>query len=238
MLIKSYAERQQRILQKRDIILKFLRDETWSNLANLSILLKMELSPTLKTLQQLERDEFVVSHKLPELRLTLWGITPKGLAFAWAEHETMEPRPYFGLSKLSIVMVRHYLDIQLARFSAENAGWTAWMPGSRLPAGLVKRPDAVVTNLAGEKIAVELERTIKTQKRYESIISTYLQLIKQGHYQSVHYICPDASLAPRLKRLFGLVNAVPVAGERIPITDRHRARFPIFALQNWPPKIE
>lgn len=235
MLIKSFAERQSRTAEKRDKLLRFLRDETWSSLANLSDLLGMSISPTFKTLQQLTRDDFLVEHKIPELRLGLWGITPKGLAFAWDESEAMAFRPYFEPGKLSVTSIRHNLDIQRARLIAERAGWTGWIPGTRLPPGLKKRPDAVASNTAGEKIAVEVERSVKTQKRYESIFSIYLQLIRQGHYQSVHYVCPDAALAPRLQRLFGLVQAVPVAGDRVPISERHRARFPVFALDNWPP---
>lgn len=88
---------------------------------------------------------------------------------------------------------------------------------------------------SGHRVAIEIERSIKTIKRYEAIFAAYLQMIKQGDYAIVHYVCPDAAFAPRLSRLFQLIQAVPVVGERVPITDKHRARFPVYALQNWPP---
>ncbi|MGB4812054.1 MAG: hypothetical protein WBP13_06190 [Methylophilaceae bacterium] len=57
--------------------------------------------------------------------------------------------------------------------------------------------------------------------------------MKRDEYFQVHYVCPDASFAPRLIRMFELIKAVPVAGERVPITEKHRARFPVYALDTW-----
>ena len=103
-----------------------------------------------------------------------------------------------------------------------------------LPKDIKKRPDAIALNPEGQTIAIELERTIKTLKRYEAIFSIYLQQMKRDEYFQVHYVCPDASFAPRLERMFTLIKSVPVAGERVPITERHRARFPVYSLDNWP----
>jgi hypothetical protein len=50
----------------------------------------------------------------------------------------------------------------------------------------------------------------------------------------VQYVCTDANFAPRLKHMFDLIKAVPVAGERVPITEKHRARFLVTTLDNWP----
>ena len=108
------------------------------------------------------------------------------------------------------------------------------MPGQRLPPGIKKRPDAVATNTEDQRIAVEVERHVKTMKRYESIFADYLQAIKRGDYHAVHYVCPDVRLAMALQRLFNLIQAVPLLGQRVPISDKHRARFPVFALQHWP----
>ena len=58
--------------------------------------------------------------------------------------------------------------------------------------------------------------------------------MKRDEYFQAHYVCPDANFAPRLIRMFDLIKAVPVAGERVPITEKHRARFPVCALDNWP----
>ena len=236
MLINSYQQRCARTQTKREVVLRFLRDETWSNLTNLAGVLGLSDPAAFKTICQMERDGFLMRHKVIALRISLWGITPQGLAFAWAEDEAMKIRPYFEPSKLSVMTIPHYLDIQRARLIAEAAGWTSWTPGNRLPKDIKKRPDAIAINSEGQTIAVELERTIKTLKRYEAIFSIYLQQMKRNEYFQVHYVCPEASFAPRLIRMFDLIKAVPVAGERVPITEKHRGRFPVCALDRWPPK--
>jgi hypothetical protein len=235
MLIDSFAERQARGERKRRTILRFLRDETWSSLAILSVVAGQSEPAMFKTLCQLERDGFLLRHKIVQLRISLWGVTSKGLLYAWDDTELMEVRPCFEPSKLSLVTIQHYLDTQRARLAAEAAGWSQWIPGNRLPKNIKKRPDAVATLPLGDRVAIELERSIKTIKRYEVIFSIYLQMIKQGDYAMVHYVCPDAAFAPRLSRLFQLIQAVPVVGERVTLTEKHRARFPVFALENWPP---
>lgn len=235
MLINSYQQRCTRAQSKREIVLRFLRDETWSNLRNLASVLGLSEPAAFKTLCQMERDGLLLKHKVQSLRISLWGITPQGLAFAWHESEAMQLRPYFEPSKLSVLTTHHYLDIQRARIIAERTGWTHWIPGNRLPKDIKKRPDAIAINTEGQIVAIELERSIKTLKRYEAIFAIYLQMMKRDEYAKVHYVCPDANFAPRLIRMFELIKAVPVAGERVPITEKHRARFPVYALDNWPP---
>ena len=236
MLINSYQQRCVRTQTKREAVLRFLRDETWSNLTNLAGVLGLSDPATFKTICQMERDGFLLRYKVTSLRLSLWGITPQGLAFAWTEDEIMQIRPYFEPGKLSVMTIPHYLDIQRARLIAERSGWTNWIPSNRLPKDIKKRPDAIATNPQNQIVAIELERTIKTLKRYEAIFAIYLQMMKRDEYAKVHYVCPDASFAPRLIRMFELIKAVPVAGERVPITEKHRARFPVHALDNWPPR--
>lgn len=235
MLINSFEDRTVRTQQKRETVLRFLRDETWSNLTNLASALELSEPATFKTLSRMERDGLLHKFKINELRLNIWGITPLGLAFAWRLDETMQLRPHFEPSKLSIINIRHYLDIQRARLIAERVGWTSWIPGNRLPKDLKKRPDAVAIDNKGQTIAIEIERKIKTIKRYEAIFSIYLQMIKRDMYTKVHYVCPDASFALRLARMFELIKAVPVAGERVLLNENHRARLSVFALDSWPP---
>lgn len=76
--------------------------------------------------------------------------------------EALQVRPHFEPSKLAPVSVAHHLDIQMARLQAERQGWTGWVPGDRLPAGLVMRPDAVAVDPQGNRIAIEIERHVKT----------------------------------------------------------------------------
>ena len=235
MLIKSYEQRMGRHEEKIRMILTFLRDETWSSGFILAQLLGLSRTGIYKTLGHLESRGLVRSHHVSELKFKIYGITPMGLLYAWDEAEQMETRPCFEPSKVKPLMINHYLDTQLARLRAQQAGWTGWLPGHLLPKGLAKRPDALVKDLSGRKIAVELERTVKSKKRYEVIFAAYLQAIKRNEYDYIHYVCSDPEFAARLKRLFQMITAVPIAGQRATIGEKHHARFPVHALKQWPP---
>ena len=236
MLISSYEQRIKRSADKTRTVLYFLRDETWSSADVLAKLLGLSKTGIYKTLLQLESKGYIRSQLIEETKRKLYGITSKGLLYAWDENEQMQDRPCFEPSKVKATAIQHYLDTQVARLNSSELGWTHWTPGHLLPKGIAKRPDAVVTNNRGNAIAIELERTVKSRKRYEAIFAIYLQMIKRGDFSAVHYICPTEEFASRLRRLFSLLEAVPIAGQRIRLNDQHKARFPVYSLQAWPPK--
>ena len=237
MLIKSYSERMSRQAARHELVLGFLRDETWSSSKVLTELLGGSLSSTSKTMSQLAIRGYVIQHQIEPLRQMLWGITTHGLAHAWDNELQMQARTHFEPSKLSLLAIPHHLAIQYARLKALRAGWTDWVPERLLPKGIEKRPDAVVRADDGCIVAVEIERHVKTLKRYEVIFSAYLQAIRRGEYDVVHYIVPDRKFVTRLQRVFGLIKSVPVIGERVQLTDSHRSKFMVIALDDWPSKI-
>jgi hypothetical protein len=237
MLIDSFVERRERQLAKQERVMEFLVQEVWTSFGILRTLLGLSAPATLKTLNALERIQLIRRHRVVELRMSLWGITPQGIVMTAYGDGCTKPwvtSQYFEPSKLKLLGIPHKLAIQEARLCAERARWGEWTPGFRLPHEFPVRPDARVLDPAGRKIAVEIERTVKTQKRYAAIFANYLQQIKAGEFDLVHYVCPDAELAPRLARLFGDIKAVPVWNERVPLQERHRARFQVFPLQTWP----
>lgn len=234
MLISNYQKRVQTRISNHQKILKFLRDETWSDANNLQAYMHLSTSGIYKILSGLDKQKLIASVYVDELGKRIFGITPKGLLFAW-DDEIMGSRPYFQPKRVKPLMMYHHLDLQRARLNAERAGWLNWLPGTLLIKAIEKRPDALVVSSEGRSIAVELERTVKTKKRYEAIFSAYLQAIKRSEYDLVHYVCPDQSFAKRLLRLFNTIEALPVARTRVPITSRHRAKFPVYSLENWPP---
>jgi hypothetical protein len=133
------------------------------------------------------------------------------------------------------MFVQHHLDLQVAMLNASNKGCIKWVNGKYLPKNITQRPDAISTWGNGIRWAVEYEKTVKTRKRYEVIFSKYLQLIKVGDYTFVHYICPDDLFATRLQKLFASIVSVPVSGQRVTLNDKHRSKFIVSSLQNWPP---
>jgi len=238
MLISNYDERCKRTAEKQQRLLTLLRDETWTSAPMIAQWLNLSLSAAYKTIASLEKKKLIKSFYVEDLKFKIWGITADGLLMSWQENEMMENRPYFQPSRIKPVMIQHHLDLQQARINAEKAGAKNWYLGSLLPRQIGKRPDAIVTFDNGQIIAVELERTVKTKKRYEAIFSYYLQEIKKGQLHSVHYVCPSPEFATRLKRLFRLIESVPVAGERVKINDKHLGKFPVHSIDFWPPESD
>ncbi len=233
MLINDYQTRQQRSQEKQQRLLFFLRDETWSSVSIIAQWLGLSLSATYKTLHQLEKKKLIKPFYVVDLKLNIWGITPDGLLHSWSEDEPMQKRQYFQPSKIKPVMINHHLDLQQARLNAEHLGIVQWQLGTQLPKNVGKRPDAIAT-FNHHRIAVELERTVKTKKRYEVVFAEYLLAIKQGKYTTVHYVCPSNDFASRLSRLFDLIITIPVAGERVKINNKHRSKFEVYSIDKWP----
>lgn len=233
MLINSYQERLRLAEYKQARLLTFLRDETWSSAANVALLLECTLSGAYKTLYQLERKGLITSHQMASISLKIWGITPLGLFESW-DNDAVQLRRNFQPSKINPLFVQHHLDLQVAMLKAQKTGIQKWMNGKLLPKSMPQRPDAIMTMNSGSVMAIEYERTVKSKKRYEVIFSKYLQAIKAGEYQFIYYICPDDIFAERLSRLFTLIKSVPVAGQRVTLTDKHRSKFIVSSLQDWP----
>lgn len=238
MLISSYSERMKRNEQKVALILEFLRDETWSSPSVIASLLNLSLASAYKILNALEKKACVSRFIVEDIKQVIFGITSLGLMESWSYSDApLEKRTYFQPTKIKPVMVKHHLMLQQARINAEKMGWKNWKPAKLLPKALPKKPDAVVCSAAHETVAVELERSMKTQKRYEAIWSLYLQAIKRGEYDVVHYVVPDQRFLASLNRMFSLITFIPVGGKRVKIDDKHRTKFMIFTINDWPTLI-
>lgn len=236
-LISDPAERMTRAQDKQAALLRYLRDETWSVSEVLASVAGVTSRQAIhKTLMQLERDELIKRASLPlpgRAPLTAWGITPHGLAMSLEEGEDYEPRPVFEPSRLSLQRIPHQVDLQLARQQAEAAGWSEWIRGERLGTNPVIRPDAIATSPKGARVAIEIERTIKTRKRYQVIIRDHLRQINAGSWQVVVYVTPEG-MASRLKRVFDSIESVNFGSQRAALGDEHRRRFRFVELGDWP----
>lgn len=234
------ALRADRSAAKRRAALRWLRDETWSTPEILGKVMGLRSRQGAhQTLSKLERDGYVSSTDLPIFKKTaqrIYGITPHGLAHAFDPDEPWAIRPTFEPSKLKLTTLQHEVDIQMARCAAECAGWSAWTPGARLGASRVgeKRPDAVAIDPNGQVVAIEIERTIKTTKRYEVLLSQYLQAAAKGRYSRVVWLCPTADLAERLRRIILAIQSVPVGSKRVPLEPRHYQLLSFLGYLQWP----
>jgi len=228
----TYEERQARAQAKKDTILAFLASgEVYTSVVVAAQVMATSHSAAERTLAGLVRDGALKReiHMVDSRKMNLYGITPHGLALM-----DCFDRPYFQLGRTNSSYIPHHLETQRARLAAEEAGWTDWTPGKLLHGqGLKKIPDAIATSPAGVRVAIEIERYVKTPKRYEEIISAHLQSISKKLWREVHYLTPDG-LAMRVAKAFENVKSVPVNGDRIQLEQAHRERFRFYELKNWP----
>jgi hypothetical protein len=228
----SYEERQARAQAKKGTILGFLASgEVYTSVVVAAKIMAASPSAAERTLIGLVRDGALKceSHTVGSRKTHIYGITPHGLALM-----DRFDRPYFQLGRTNSAYIPHHLETQRARLAAEEAGWTDWTPGKLLHnQGLKKIPDAIATSPEGERVAIEIERHVKTPKRYEEIISAHLQSISKKLWREVHYLTPDG-LAMRVAKAFENVKSVPVNGDKVPLELAHRERFRFYELSSWP----
>jgi hypothetical protein len=233
--IMSYAERQARNEAKRLLILHFLASgEVYTTVQIAALVMACSTTSAERTLAGLVRDGALKSeaHFIQSRKLKIYGVTPHGIALAGE----FENQP-FELGRVNSAYIPHHLQTHIARMNAEAAGWADWKPGKVLHRlGLKKVPDALVVSPTGKRVAIELERHVKTKKRYAEIISSHLQSITKEHWDEVHYLCQSELVLP-LQRLFQKIETIPVLGERHRLEEKHRARFKFAALSDWPHSI-
>lgn len=228
----SYLEKQSRADAKRELVLQFLAGgEVFSTVTILSRVISASPSSTTRTLEYLMRVGALKSemHVIQCRHSYIYGITPHGLGLAGK----FDAR-HFELGKTNAAYIPHHLDTQLVRLNAEDEGWKGWQPSKALYGqSLEKVPDAIATDPVEKRVAIEIERHIKTPKRYAEIISAHLQAITQKRWAEVHYLCPGG-LHKKVEAAFAHIDSVFVKGERVPLLQKHRDCFKFFALNSWP----
>lgn len=228
----SYLEKQSRAEAKRELVLQFLASgEVFSTVAILSRVISASPSSTVRTLDYLVRDDALKSeqHVILCRHSYVYGITAHGLGLVGKFNMR-----HFELGKTNTSYIQHHIDTQIARLNAEENGWKNWQPGKSLYGqNLEKVPDAIATNANEKRVAIEIERHIKTPKRYSEIISAHLQAITQKRWAEVHYLCPY-SLHKKVEAAFMHIDSILVKGERIQLLQKHRDCFKFFALNSWP----
>lgn len=232
-------KRLERRVERQQQVLRFLRGEIWSSTELLGQVMQIKTAQgSHKALLSMAHEKLICRHQVGVFgrkALSIWGITPHGQAMAF-DLESEEPlSAYFEPSRISLSSMEHHLDVQRVRLIADRAGWVDWVPGARLgrSAPDSKRPDAIARSTDGVMVAFEIERTIKSYKRYEAIMSHYLQEIKAGEFGYVQYLSPTVNFSRRLERVFKKITAVPVQGARIPLKEEHYQSFRFNAYDDW-----
>ncbi|MND51092.1 hypothetical protein D3C80_420720 [compost metagenome] len=117
--------------------------------------------------------------------------------------------------------------------------WVEWESSSKMlqNANLSRStwlqvPDAVAISPKGRKIAIELERTVKTPKRYVEILANYAEMLSSDVIAEVIYICPE-NIAKRLERLFHRIEKIIFRGKAISVPEGLLKRFYFVSYEEW-----
>ena len=116
-------QRAERVLQKRRVLLRFLREEIWTDHRNLGELLGVNPAATYRTIAALEKMEIIRVGRIPIVggQVALVGITHHGQGLA-ADPCDQIVEKVFTPSRISATYLRHTLDTQLLRIKAERVG--------------------------------------------------------------------------------------------------------------------
>lgn len=239
-LISSKAERGRIKAEKQSKVLSFLLEERFSTAAVLALLLKMTTNGMQRTLRKMENVELIkaytVDFELSSWNLKIWGLTPKGALLAADMDEDLN---FFEVGRTKPITIAHSLALQRVKVISLSHGWKQWESSSKMLKKAnesrsiwIQVPDAVACSPKSRKVAFELERTVKTPKRYVDILANYAEMIAMGTIDEVIYVCPE-KLAPRLERLFHRIEKIIFKGKVIPTPIGLLERFYFIPYEEW-----
>ncbi|MEI7384504.1 MobC family replication-relaxation protein [Pectobacterium versatile] len=237
MLISDYRERRERHCEKIQILLNFLKEETYSDFKTLMLLFDYKNHKPLYLLLAKAIDMGFIQKQTFCTRMekiSLWGITNDGLAAVVTPDDDGFPAR-FEPAKITGWTLEHHLDNQLARLILEKKGAYGWVSGAcstyRSRYQVKHRPDGVITLPNGTFIAIETERRLKTKARYQSIITNHLLARTQKHWMYVFYIVPDSQKKLALELLFNSIKHAIVNHQHIPLEAKHRNVFRVYTVE-------
>ena len=244
-LSMSPCARKERAQEKREQVLAWLLIETWSVFSVLQQLLRLSYATTHALMKGMEREGLTRSRALfvpagnGVRRMILHGLTPHGAAVV-QQADARKSVSAWEPSKVSPSHVMHQILTQEAHLRALKNGWTQWRPTRALTdLGLAKLPDADALSPDGHRVAIEVERFLKTPKRYEAILGAYIFEMKNGHWDRVDYLCPDAGFAMRLASAFGRLERLRLERPKqitrsAAVEPAHLERFRFYVQDDWP----
>ena len=113
------------------------------------------------------------------------------------------------------------------------SGALQWQPiAGEFSRSKAKYADAIAIRPDGQKVAIEVERTVKTVKRYAEILVSHLEARKQGKWDWIYYLSPDEAVRDRVQRAYSEIHRAVWRGQAIAITETHRAPFRFYAYDD------
>jgi hypothetical protein len=227
----------QKQINNQQKLLTFLYQEKYSTAAIVQQIINLKTrSGTCKVLRKMERDNLIKKYNHSE-SLVLWGITQHGLHEALTGNEERIDWNYFEPAKVNIATLDHQLDIQ--KIHAVCMGKkldfrTGRLLGSR--AHNDKIPDGII-EIGDKRIAVEVERHVKSKRRYDAVIYNYLKAIKAGSYHHILYVAPDEKKREQVKNAIYNIGKITmnVSGKKKILTvqpEKHFVYFDFISIED------
>lgn len=215
--LNDHRLRLQRHEWKTRATLRFLRDEYCASAEVIGLLLGVSAFQNVYSfLNRLTEKGYLryAVYPVNGRNVRLWGLTPHGLAFSVDDGEPLPDTRPFQPSKMSAGQIPHKLDVQRLRLIMSARGATRWRYLHQVSARGQKEPDALA-DVGGRTVAFELERTVKSRKRYQEIVSGYLFTRKASGVDEIWYVSPDERTLARIRQAVLSVEEIvnPQTGE-------------------------
>ncbi|HGE5936859.1 TPA: MobC family replication-relaxation protein [Vibrio cholerae] len=235
-LIASKVDRENRNLEKMAIVIRFLKQEIYTDLKTLMLLMDYKSrQPLDRLLTKLINMGYIQKHvfEFSTGSISIWGITDLGLA--QYIDETDSDFQAFEPYRIRFPTLNHKLLNQQVRINLEKAGWTNWRNGDRQSFkkdfDVEHRPDAIITTPSGKKIAIETERTVKAISRYRSIFKSHVIARQKKYWDAVFYIVPDDKLQAVLDKRFDMIEYIQFDESKHPFTSYKKNLVRIFTIE-------
>lgn len=231
-----------RIEEKQNMVLQFLSHEVFSTSEILGQLLKLRRTGAYKTLKAMEKKDMVrlyeIEYELAQRgKQTIWGLTPKGALLAADLHDFQVD--FYEAGRVATSTMAHSIAIQRVKVAGLDKGWTDWLSSRKLKQVAAKDkmkwlqiPDALATSSQAKTVAFEIEKTIKTPKRYQVILSNYAKMFLERTVDEVLYICPE-NITKRLERLFSNIDRIVIDGKSYPVHENVLKRIRFLSFDEW-----
>lgn len=207
-LVKKPAERSARAAEKRRLLLRFLRTEIYTTPGVAAEVMGVGTRGSQATVTSMEKAGLVKRHRFtlvpgsaPQVVI---GITTLGQSHAFdpdaGEHSVDR---VFHPERHNLALLHHQIILQQLRLHAAAFGMNEWLPGDMLK-GIEKgsaRPDSVLTTKNKVRIAIEVERTLKSRKRYEQIFKNHVAAIQMKNWDHVIFVSPDVDTSKRVRAM-------------------------------------
>lgn len=234
------AQRAEAIQAKRGAILDWLCKYPWTTTQVLSTVTGLGVRAVQTTLVRMERDQLVrradiqVVHNRP---VSVFGLSVHGRHMAVPLDRNVDDVPRFEPNRIAVSTFNHEIDVQIIHAESLHVGWADWATASQVGTQLANTglniPDGVAISPTGVKCAVEVERTVKSIRRYEDLLVSYLDGRKRGLWQRVVYLSPTPEIAARVERAYRAVKTARFNGKAFDVTVEHLRLFQFSSFDEF-----